>query len=88
MPTTRKRKTTTTKKKVDRKKLQYFIDSVGGKRSITIFIKGGIVQDIVNTSCPEISVIVHDYDMKKDIDNEQNFHVDKYGEEYFKIILN
>lgn len=89
MPTPRKKTTKpkTKARQTTKKPLQYFIDSVGGRKKITIIVKGGIVEDVVNTACAEIAVEVHDYDIKKDIENESNFYVDKYGEEFHKTIL-
>jgi hypothetical protein len=90
MPTPRKKVTKPKTKagQTKKKPIQYFIDSVGGKRKITIIVKGGTVQDIVNTACPDIPVVVHDYDTKKDIDNEPNFYSDQYGEEFCRITFN
>lgn len=56
---------------------------ITNKKKITIFVEGGVVEDIVKEKCSEIDVEVHDYDVEDS--EEEDLFTDKYGRKFNKI---
>jgi hypothetical protein len=68
-------------------KPQIFINSmsVGYDPKITIFVSGGMVEDVVKENCPNLKIEIHDYDIG-DSDSTDIFQ-DHKGKNYLKLII-
>lgn len=71
---------------VNRKpKPQLFIYTVSTKPKVTIIVSGGSVQDIIKENCPEVEVVVHDYDIQGlDVDSDPTAYQDEKGNAYLQ----
>jgi hypothetical protein len=69
------------KKPIEKKIPQLFIDSMGVKKSITIIVEGGIIQDIVKNACPNTKIQIHDYDLDT-ITDDENIYLDQYNKKF------
>lgn len=76
-----KKKPLPRKKPIEKKIPQLFIDSMGVKKSITIIVEGGLVQDIIKTACSNIKIQIHDYDLDTITDNG-NIFLDQYNKRF------
>jgi hypothetical protein len=76
-----KKKPLSRKKPIEKKIPQLFIDSMGVKKSITIIVEGGIIQDIVKNACPNIKIQIHDYDLDT-ITDDENIYLDQYNKKF------
>jgi hypothetical protein len=76
-----KKKTLSRKKPIEKKIPQLFIDSMGVKKSITIIVEGGIIQDIVKNACPNIKIQIHDYDLDT-ITDDENIYLDTWNKKF------
>jgi len=68
-------------------KPQVFINSmsIGYEPKITIFVSGGMVEDVVKENCPNLKIQIHDYDIG-DSDSSDIFQ-DNKGRNYLKLII-
>ena len=68
-------------------KPQVFINSmtIGYEPKITIFVSGGMVEDVVKENCPNLKIEIHDYDIG-DSDSSDIFQ-DNKGRNYLKLII-
>jgi hypothetical protein len=68
-------------------KPQVFINSmtIGYEPKITIFVSGGMVEDVVKENCPNLKIEIHDYDIG-DSDSADIFQ-DNKGRNYLKLII-
>ena len=55
--------------------------SAQGKRKIQVVIKGGMVQDVLKQSCPDVDIEILDYDTTYVFD-ENDLSKDNKGKEY------
>jgi hypothetical protein len=67
-------------------KPQLFIYTVSTKPKVTIIVSEGMVQDIIKENCPEVEVVVHDYDIQgMDVDNDPHLSKDDKGKAYLPL---
>lgn len=73
-------------KTIKRKKHpQFFIDSMGVKKTLYVIVENGMVQDVVKVACPSVNVEIHDYDIQGE--DSENVFLDRNGREFRKIEL-